>query len=315
MNFRGLDLNLLVAMDALLTERSTTRAGERIYLSQSAMSGALARLRHFFDDDLLIQVGHRMVLTPLGEDLVAPIREALLGIEAIVHKDRIFDSSTSNRRFRIMSSDYAAIVLMSRALPAIQEKAPNIGIELVANSESPSQALERGDVDLLVTARQFSSKVHPAEELFRDDYTCVAWAGNRSVGEELTLTQYLASGHVVARFGREQVRSVEEQFVTDSGIERRVDVVVMGFSMLPHFVVGTSRIATLHTRLARHYAQWLPLRTVKPPIDIPPVIEVMQWHNFRNDDRGLGWLRRELTEAAQPLGTTTGAVKNAAPFV
>ena len=84
MNFRGLDLNLLVAMDALLTERSTTRAGERIYLSQSAMSGALARLRAFFDDELLIQVGQRMVLTPLAEDLVNPVREALLAIEKVV---------------------------------------------------------------------------------------------------------------------------------------------------------------------------------------------------------------------------------------
>jgi DNA-binding transcriptional LysR family regulator len=87
MNFRGLDLNLLVAMDAPLTERSITRAGERIFLSQSAMSGALARLRAFFDDDLLIQVGQRMVLTPLAEDLVNLVRETLLAIEKVVNTD------------------------------------------------------------------------------------------------------------------------------------------------------------------------------------------------------------------------------------
>ncbi len=299
MNFRGLDLNLLVAMDALLTERSTTRAGERIHLSQSAMSGSLARLRQFFDDDLLIQVGNRMVLTPLAEDLATPVREALLAIEAIVHKDQAFDPSTSDRRFRIMLSDYAAIVLLSPALSAIQQAAPNITIELVSNSESPSQAIERGDVDLLLIARQFSSKVHPAEELFRDDYTCVAWSGNQAIGEALSLDEYLLAGHVVARFGREQMRSAEEQFVIDAGFERRVDVVVMGFSMLPQFVVGTSRIATLHSRLARHYAQFLPLRLFPPPIDIPPIVEVMQWHNVRHEDRALGWLRRTLLGAAE----------------
>ena len=99
-------------MDALLTERSITRAGERIFLSQSAMSGALARLRAFFDDELLIQVGQRMVLTPLAEDLVNPVREALLAIEKVVNKDQAFDPASSSRRFRIMFSDYAAIFLI-----------------------------------------------------------------------------------------------------------------------------------------------------------------------------------------------------------
>jgi LysR family transcriptional regulator, nod-box dependent transcriptional activator len=299
MNFRGLDLNLLVAMDALLTERSITRAGERIFLSQSATSGALARLRAFFDDELLIQVGQRMVLTPLAEDLVNPVREALLGIEKVVNKDQAFDPASSSRRFRVMLSDYAAIVLMTRAMPAIQQAAPNIAIELVSNSELALPSLDRGEVDLLLIARQYSSKGHPSEELFRDDYTCVAWAENRTVGDDLTIAQYLDAGHVVARLGRDQMRSAEEQYIADAGIDRRVEVVVMGFSMLPQFVIGTSRIATLHTRLARHYAQWLPLRLMKPPVEIPPLVEVMQWHSFRTADRGLAWLRRALLDAAR----------------
>jgi len=299
MNFRGLDLNLLVAMDALLSERSITRAGERIFLSQSAMSGALARLRAFFDDELLIQVGQRMVLTPLAEDLVNPVREALLGIEKVVNKDQVFDPASSSRRFRVMLSDYAAIVLMTRAMPAIQQAAPNVAIELVSNSELALPSLERGEVDLLLIARQYTSKAHPSEELFRDDYTCVVWADNRAVGDALTIEQYLDAGHVVARLGREQMRSAEEQYIADAGIDRRVEVVVMGFSMLPQFVMGTSRIATLHTRLARHYAQWLPLRLLKPPVEIPPLVEVMQWHNFRTADRGLAWLRRALLDAAR----------------
>jgi LysR family nod box-dependent transcriptional activator len=299
MNFRGLDLNLLVAMDALLTERSITRAGERIFLSQSAMSGALSRLRAFFDDELLIQVGQRMVLTPLAEDLVSPVREALLGIEKVVNKDQTFEPRTSSRRFRIMMSDYAAIVLMTRAMPAIQQMAPNVAIELVSNSELALPSLDRGDIDLLLIARQYTSKSHPSEELFRDDYTCVVWAENRAVADELPLEQYLAAGHVVARLGRDQMRSAEEQFIADSGIDRRVEVVVMGFSMMPQFVIGTSRIATLHTRLARHYAQSLPLRLLKPPLDIPPLVEVMQWHQVRTADRGLAWLRRALLDAAR----------------
>ena len=300
MNLRGLDLNLLVVMDALLTERSTTRAGERIHLSQSAVSGALARLRHFFDDELLMQVGHRMVLTPLAEDLMVPVREALLAIEGIVDKDKAFEHGTSTRRFRIMLSDYAATVLMTQTLPILQQAAPHIGIELISNSESAIPAVERGEVDLLLIAQQFASRNHPAQELFRDDYTCVVWSENRELGTQLTLEQYLAAGHVVARFGRDQILSAEEQFIRAERIERRVEVVVMGFSMLPQFVIGTSRVATLHTRLARYYAQWLPIRLLKPPVEIPPIVEVMQWHRFRDADRGLDWFRRALTEAMSP---------------
>ena len=127
----------------------------------------------------------------------------------------------------------------------------------------------------------------------------MVWAENPAVSDDLTLEQYLAAGHVVARLGREQMRSAEEQYIADSGIDRRIEAVVMGFSMLPQFVIGTSRIATLHTRLARHYAEWLPLRLLKPPIEIPPLVEVMQWHHFRSDDRGLAWLRRTLLDAAR----------------
>jgi LysR family transcriptional regulator, nod-box dependent transcriptional activator len=302
MNLRGLDLNLLLVMDALLTERSTTRAGERIHLSQSAVSGALGRLRTFFSDELLIQVGHRMMLTPLAEELALPVREALLAIEAIVHKDKVFEPGTSTRRFRIMLSDYAATVLMTQTLPILHRAAPHIGIELISNFDAAIPALERGDVDLLLIAQQFASKAHPVQELFRDDYTCVVWTGNQAVATHLTREHYLSAGHVVARFGRDQLLSAEEQFIIGEGLERRVEVVVMGFSMLPQFVIGTSRIATLHTRLARYYAQWLPIRLLKPPLDIPPVVEVMQWHSFRKDDRGLDWIRRALAGAMSTHG-------------
>jgi LysR family nod box-dependent transcriptional activator len=313
MNFRGLDLNLLVAMDALLTERSTTRAGERIHLSQSAMSGALARLRHFFDDEILTPVGQRMVLTPLGEELAKPVREALLAIEAIVHKDQTFEPATSTRHFRIMLSDYAAVILMTRAIQEVQRLAPHASIELVPFSERYVQSLEHGDVDLLLIAKPYGSRSQPCEELFRDDYTCVVWAGNAAVGEEFSLQHYLGSKHAVVRFGRDQDRAAEEQFFVDSDIDRDVHVVAMGFSLLPQLIVGTSLVATVQSRLAQHYAEWLPLRLLKPPVDIPPLVEIMQWHNARNEDRGLRWLRQVLKEAAQASSVTPGPARPTQP--
>ena len=115
MHFRGLDLNLLVALDALITEKSISRTGEKIHLSQPGASGALARLRDFFKDDLLVPVGRKMVLTPLAEELAQPVRQLLVQAEAIVHRIPHFSPKTSQRSFRLVMSDYVATVLMSRA--------------------------------------------------------------------------------------------------------------------------------------------------------------------------------------------------------
>src|SRR6187401_163786 len=117
MHLGGLDLNLLMVLDALFVEKNVTRAGERIHLSQSATSGALSRLRDFFKDDLLVPVGRKMVLTPLAEELAQPVRQLLVQAEAIIHRIPHFSPKTSQRSFRMVMSDYVATVLMSRALP------------------------------------------------------------------------------------------------------------------------------------------------------------------------------------------------------
>lgn len=311
MNFKGLDLNLLVVLDALLSEKSTTRAGEKIHLSQSAVSGALARLRYFFGDDLLVPVGNKMALTPLAEELSRPVREALSAIDTVVKKDAVFNPATTNRRFRIMLSDYAAMVLMTNALPHLQSLAPGIGFELLSNSEFPANSIERDEVDLLLIAKQFTSANEPSEELFSDDHSCVVWAGNQRCGETITLKEYLELGHVVARFGRQQQISADEQFLSQMGVNRRVELVVMSFNMLPQMVVNTDRVATVHSRLARLYAQWLPIRILPPPIEIPRLVEVMCWNRLRERDRGILWLRKALKEAVEePVATVPSVRQN-----
>ena len=114
MHLDGLDLNLLVVLDALLSEKSVTRTGERIHLSQSATSGALSRLREYFKDDLLVPVGRKMVLTPLAEELAQPLRELLQQAEVVIRRKPAFSPESSERRFRIVMSDYIAIVIMAR---------------------------------------------------------------------------------------------------------------------------------------------------------------------------------------------------------
>src|SRR6202789_1865685 len=137
MNLHRLDLNLLVALDVLLTERSITHAAERLNLSPSATSGALARLRTYFDDELLTQIGRRMAPTPLGESLQASVRDCLLHVQATVDVRPQFDPMASTRTFTLMMSDYVSAILMPLVLQRTQREAPAVVIELLANTSQP----------------------------------------------------------------------------------------------------------------------------------------------------------------------------------
>ncbi len=294
MDFRGLDLNLLVAMNALFAERSVSRAGERIHLSQSATSGALARLRETFRDPLLVPVGRTMALTPLAEGLVEPVREFLLQAEAILHASPLFDPATSARRFRLMMSDYVETVAMTEALPRIQKAAPGITFELFS-SDGP-QVLERGEIDLWITPSRYLSAQHPSDHLFDDDYVCLAWSGNNKVRGRLSLDQFLALGHIIVQYGRQrQLPALDEWF--SGRIERKIEVITTTFNLVPQLLIGTYRIATVHRRLATFYEQYLPLRSVPPPLEVPRLEEFMQWHMSRDRDPGTVWLRSVLKSA------------------
>jgi LysR family transcriptional regulator, nod-box dependent transcriptional activator len=295
MHFRGLDLNLLVVLDALVTERSISRTGEKIHLSQPATSGALARLREYFKDDLLVPMGRKMVLTPLAEELAGPVRQLLLQSDAIIHRNPAFTPSTSDRTFRLVMSDYVATTLMSCALPEMQRQAPRIKVQVLVPG-TRTDWIERGDADLMVMPQQYLSADHPSEPLFEDDFVCIAWAGSAALHKRsISLPDYLRLGHVVVRFGEQQeVPAFEEKFMEHFSQARRVEVVTTGFTLVPPLVIGTTRIATLHRRLAEFSAKHLPLKILRPPVEIPPMVESVQWHAFRNADPGLRWLRELL---------------------
>jgi len=299
MHFEQLDLNLLVALDALLTDRSITAAGVRVHLTQSAMSGALSRLREFFGDELLTQVGRKMVPTPLGESLADPVRQLLLQVKAIIHTAPGFDPATSTRHFSVMMSDYVATVLMSDVLRIAEAVAPGVRFNIMSNDVStPTEFLERADVDLLIMPRDYVSQKHPREDLYTDDFACVVWSENTLVGKELTQEQYLSMGHVVLQFGRGRIPVQDEWFLTQLGVTRRIEVLAMNFNSLPQHVIGSQRIATTQRRLAEYYARHFPLRILEPPFKLPSLVEAVQWHSISSEDPGNRWLRTLLKQVA-----------------
>jgi DNA-binding transcriptional LysR family regulator len=300
MDLQQFDLNLLVALDALLSEQSVTRAGARMNLSQSAMSGTLARLRDVFQDELLIPVGRGMVLTPLARDLVEPLRDVLQQVRSTLATRPRFDPATSRRHFSISASDYVADVLLVDLLRLVNAVAPGITFELRAVGTRAAEDLDRDTVDFVIAPEGYVSPVHSKEVLFDDTHTCIAWTKNPHVGSTLSLDRYLSLGHVLVRVS-EDGANYDERILRGMNHRRRVDVVTPSFTLAPHLVVGTERIATVATRLAVKYAALLRIKLVPVPIDIPPMVEMLQWHRAHDHDPAHIWLREQMRAAAAAM--------------
>jgi DNA-binding transcriptional LysR family regulator len=301
MRYHKLDLNLLTALKALLAERNVTRAGESVHVTQSAMSGILARLRDYFGDPLIVQIGRKMELTPLAESLVEPVNDVLLRIDATIATRPEFNPVTTRRHFSVVASDYSINVLLLEVLRRVHREAPGMSIEFRTPSESAAAELEAGEVDFIVNPESQNSPMQSGAVIFEDSYMIVVDAGNTEVGRSISIDQYLAMRHVAFKSGRNGLPQFETWVANRFADERRVEVVSHSFYLLPQLVIGTSRIATMHTRLATQMAPSLPIRLVQPEFEIPRLIEVLQWHKYRDLDPGSIWLRDIIIEGARSL--------------
>jgi len=299
MRFQRLDLNLLVALDALLSEKSVSLAADRLCLSQSATSSALGRLRDYFGDDLLVLKGRAMVLTARAEELIEPVRAVLEQIRTTVAIAPEFDPATADRQVRIMASDYSTQVLLAGVLATLEQEAPHMRFEIQPMGDNPIEVLERGLIDLLLTIDYAISADHPSQVLFDDDYVVVGDAANPDLQGEITRERYFALGHVTARFGKSRTPAFDDWFVRRQKTQRRVEVVAPTFLSQAGLVIGTRRIATMHRRLANQIVPTMGLIMREVPFDIPPIREAIQWHISNNNDRALRWVVERLAAHAQ----------------
>lgn len=297
MRFQRLDLNLLVALDALLTERSVSLAAERICLSQSATSSALNRLREYFGDELLVAKGRAMVLTARAEALAQPVREVLEKIRGSIAASPPFEPATCDRLVTLMASDYLTEVLLTTALRDIHSLAPRMRFEILPISDA-NESLERGSIDLLLTIDYALSSDHPRQVLFEDDYVIVGWADSPVMQSPITREGYFSLGHVTARFGRAGAPAFDDWFMRRQSQQRRVEVYAPSFLSVASLVVGTDRIATMHRRLAQRLAGQLPIAIRPAPFDMPPIREAAQWHVSNGNDPAIRWVVERLQAVA-----------------
>ncbi|MDI6028438.1 LysR family transcriptional regulator [Corticibacterium sp. UT-5YL-CI-8] len=304
MRFRNLDLNLLVALEALLDELSVTKAANRLHLSQAATSNALTRLRDYFGDDLLVRVGRKMMMTDRARVIHAEVRDVLRQIDRRVLAAPEFHPEEQQRTITIMTSDVASVVFMASISRRIAALAPGIVFNIRPIAHPPHVYLEQGRMDFLLIPRQYTSPTHPMQELYREPFACLLWKDSALAKAELTADAYLASQHVTLEIGQMAKVPADRNLIEQTHGMLRSAVMVNSFTAVPWMIVGTDRIGTVPESLASQAAGILPL-VVKPlPFDVPENRLVLQWGKFAEEDACLKWVRQIICE--RPLDTLHG---------
>lgn len=302
MRLKGLDLNLLVALDILLEERSVTRTAERLNLSQPAASAALGRLRNFFQDELLVLHGKRLIPTSYAENLMPEVRSILKQLDDLISMSTEFDPTRSKRLFRLMASDYISTVLLPDVVSRMQTLAPNVKIDTRLPEDSVHAIFERGEIDLMLIPDEFLSSQHPAELLIEEPHVLVSWEGNSLFDHKITEQLFLEAGHVAVTLGPNRDPSFTERNMEKLGIKRQIDIYAPYFSAVPWLLLNTNRLAVMQERLAMMFANILPLKLSPLPFDFPTMRIMAQYHCARESDQGLKWFRQVLLETSnKPL--------------
>jgi DNA-binding transcriptional LysR family regulator len=304
-NLGAMDLNLLLVVDAVLRERSATRAAARLHVTQSAVSNALRRARALFGDPLVVRTGRGFATTPRADAIAPRLRAILQEVRGVLGDASSFRPETSTRRFTIAATDAVGMVVLPALLPLFEARLPRAQLRLVTiDHVIASGGLEHAAVDLLIGVPPVIAASCEAEDLFEDPMVAVVRADHPSVGQRLTLATYARLPHAeLALFGEPEDRV--DRALAARGLRRQVQVTVPHIAGLPFLVAGSDRVATLISSVARTFAGLLELRVLTPPVELAALVVRQIWHRRFGDDPGHRLLR-ELVRAAvhRSRGTT-----------
>lgn len=305
MNLAGVDLNLLVALDALLAERNVTRAARRVGISQPGMSSALARLRKLLGDPILVREGNSLVPTARGTSLVEPVRMALTVIEGALNDRVAFDPATDSGTVSLSCSDYSALLIVAPLIRRLATEAPGVAVQLLPRAAEPATMLRRGEVDLVIEPVEVMNDATLAcDSLFVDRWRCCVWEGNGRVGDDLDLETYLSLSHVVYSMGAGQPISLVDRYLESIDLRRNVELRVESFLLAPILLQGTELVTLVLERALPHVGRTADIRVLDPPVDIPPIVETMWWSPSRTTDPILRWVRGVVADVAREVGSS-----------
>ncbi len=304
MRFQGLNLNLLTALQVLLTECSVSVAARKLHLSQSAMSGNLARLREHYGDPILEISGRQLVRTPFGESLMEPLNLTMEHIERLAAATASFAPETSTRRFSVVTSDYMIQTLLPHAMSVITTVAPFVSIEFELPSGRPGVLLNKGNVDIIIAPEGYTGAPFISEPFCVEDFVIVGWTGNPHIPKRLSLQSLADMRHVGVQFPISTDLSISghspsfaQVSLNNAGCHFEVAVAVPTFATAFSAVIGTNLITITHRRLANVLADPAVHVIRELPVKLDPLRETLVYHPLRNQDAGLIWLKGILRDA------------------
>lgn len=296
-DIRSLDVAMLRTFDALLRERSVSRAAARLFLSQPAVSASLRRLRQVFDDPLFTRNGHGVTPTPRALALAGQVEKLLGELAALLDDGRAFDPAASNRVFRIAGSDHPS----QRVLPELARRLQACGSAVRIAWEAPGAAplgerLAQGALDLALVARLQLPSDMPCATLYEDHYVWAVRAGHPLAGAAPTLAQFCATPQIFLGYGSSVLDDLIDATLARLGQHRRVQLAVPGFGQIVHLLEHSDHAAVLGSRVAARYGERL--RCWPLPFELPRYRALLCWPQRLENDAGLRWLRDEVLEIA-----------------
>jgi DNA-binding transcriptional LysR family regulator len=301
---RNFDLNLLVAFDLLMEEKNVSRAAERMFITQSAMSYTLQRLRQQLNDPLLVKTPAGMRPTDHAQRLIEPIKAILRDVKRLINARQEFDPAESRRRFIIAATDYMEILVVPGLVERVTLSAPGIDIHVKRTElPFPEHDLEQNDLDVVLG---FDAVLKPPsdlirEKLFDDRMTCVVSQSHPiERSRNLSLDEYVSMKHMLISRTGERIGVIDE-WLAERGLSRRIALIVPHFLSAPFIVAKTELLLSLPERIARRWIGLAPLIMLPVPVELPSYDLVMIWHPLRENDPAHRWLRQQILAVCRTI--------------
>lgn len=293
------DLNLLLILEALISECHVSRAAERVHLSQSAMSHALNRLRNQLDDPVLVRSGRGLQPTPRANEMLPQVRHIIGLLEDTLAPQKPFIAASSQRIFTIACTDYFEMEFFPRLLQHVQQRAPNIVLELEMITEKAiNHGLENKEVDLVIGID--SSESVPAhlvkQHWHNQPLVCLTGKNNKLVAQHLTLENYCALKHITFLDVTESASSIVDKWLTEQQLSRQHIARVVNYTAAVKATIVTEGVMTLPLNMANSFREMFDLKLLTPPKDIPIIEMSMLHHPLFSNDQALTWLIAQIKD-------------------
>lgn len=295
MNTRRLDLNLLVALEALLAERNVTQAASRLHISQPALSAQLARLRNIFNDPLLLPAQRGMVPTARALELQGPLRRALDEVRRVTVTGRPFDPADASLTLTIAASDYVQVAVLLDFTLRLRREAPGIRIGIRAiDGAAVGVQMERAEVDLaLMTAETAPHNLRRCL-LFEESYKIIVRRNHPRIRRTLTLKALTGEHHVVVSPRGGSFSTAIDLALSAVGATRRVALSAASFLFVPEIVARSDLVAFVPSRLVDNRSDRLAI--FEPPIKVPGFAISLLWHDRTHDHPAHAWVRSKIAQ-------------------